>query len=50
MAIEQFGHLGGGRQRLVLGAAIGDGLGAQRPKAELQLVERGFYFFAAAKK
>jgi len=28
MAIEQFGDLGGGGQRIVLGAAIDDGLGA----------------------
>jgi hypothetical protein len=41
VAIEQFRDLGGGGQRLVLGAAIGNGLGAQRLNAGLQLVERG---------
>ena len=41
MAIQQFGNLGGRRQRLVLGSAIDDRLGAQRLNAELQLVERG---------
>ena len=38
-AIQQLGDLGGGRQRLVLGAAIG--FGAQRLNAELKLVEHG---------
>src|SRR4051812_44524467 len=42
MAIQQFSNLGGRRQRLVLGAAIGDRLGAQRLNAELQLVERSW--------
>ena len=41
VAIEQLGDLGGGGQRLVLGAAIVDGLGAQRLNARLELVERG---------
>ncbi|MGY4332945.1 hypothetical protein ACVWWG_007362 [Bradyrhizobium sp. LB7.2] len=41
VAIQQFGDLGGRRQRLVLGATIGDRLGAQRLNTELQLVERG---------
>src|SRR4051812_942709 len=39
MSIQQLGDLGGRRQRLVLGAAIGDRLGTQRLNAELQLVE-----------
>ena len=41
VAIEQLGDLGSGRQRLVLGAAIVDGLGAQRLDARLELVEFG---------
>nr|AAF64652.1 unknown [Bradyrhizobium japonicum] len=41
VAIQQLGDLGGGRQRLFLGAAIGDRLGAQRLDTKLELVERG---------
>ena len=40
VAIQQLGDLGGGRQRLILGAAIGDGLGAQPLDARPELVER----------
>ena len=40
VAVEQLGDLGGGRQRLVFGAAVVDGLGAQRLDARLELVER----------
>src|SRR4051794_38087960 len=40
VAIEQLGDLGSRRQRLVLGAAIVDGLCAQRLDAQLELVER----------
>ena len=41
VAIEQLGDFGGGGQRLVFGAAVIDGLGAQCMDARLELVERG---------
>ena len=41
VAVEQLGDLGGRRQRLALGAAVVDGLGAQAPDAQLELVEGG---------
>jgi hypothetical protein len=40
VAVEQLGDLGGGRHRLAFGAAVVDGLGAQRLDARLELVER----------
>jgi hypothetical protein len=41
VAIEHLGDFGGGGQRLVFGAAVVDGLGAQCLDARLELVEFG---------
>ena len=40
VAIEQLGDFGSGGQRLILGAAVVDGLCAQRLDTHLELVER----------